>query len=220
MVLAFKCLSEGVALERWSARQSRNLTRVKGQIRRIEYLNAVQVAKKSRKTFSADVDFGWWWRFKEIDDERCNFEVAHIEYAHKRLAFIMQASGEKWATAQGIPMINRSLWRWTFVFKSSNIHVFLIVCFKSQPNKQSVWDKNPAQKLWFCLCFPRESCTNTHWSKSYSIVAESKLGLKGSGGEGGWRVVLCALFLGILQPQIASFFASFAERADFVQSKS
>ena len=74
MVLAFKCLSEGVALERWSARQSRNLTRVKGQIRRIEYLNAANPFKL-RKTFSADVDF-----------EKC----AHIEYAHKRLAFIMQ----------------------------------------------------------------------------------------------------------------------------------
>ena len=97
MVLAFKCLSEGVALERWSARQSRNLTRVKGQIRRIEYLNAANPFKLRRnherhfqQTLILDGD-----EDKEIDDERCDFEGAHIEYAHKRLAFIMQASGEK-----------------------------------------------------------------------------------------------------------------------------
>ena len=76
-----------MALERWSARQSRNLTRGKGQIRRIEYLRAANLFKLRRnherhfqQTLILDGD-----EDEEIDDERCDFEGAHNEYAHKRL---------------------------------------------------------------------------------------------------------------------------------------
>ena len=98
MVLAFKCLSEGVALERWSARQSRNLTRVKGQIRRIEYLNSANPFKLRRnheRHFQQTLILDGDEDLKRLMTKDVTLKVAHIEYAHKRLAFIMQASVEK-----------------------------------------------------------------------------------------------------------------------------